>query len=242
MREIPRRERKIAIGEMRQFWDELPLLYRDIAMMQFYIGGRIGEAAGLQVKNIDLDRRVIAVREVLTWIKGKPVVRATPKNGEVREIYLTDTMLEIVLRRIVGLPKGCAFLFNDEGRPLRYNRINDNYNRAWQRAGLKKFSGTHQMRYGAAQAALQLVGKKEAVGAVTGHKSQQMADKYSLPDNAELNRDSLMRIESHLNKKFGPPPEAGQPRIGTRGASGLARTSRVKTPSACRLPESEGWG
>jgi|GEM_PF-1646267 len=199
--EVPIKERKITLGEVHNFLEELPLMYRDMATLQFYCGARIGEIAGIQVKNIDLEKRILTIREVMTWINGKPFVRNLPKTGEVRHVFLNATMLEIITRRLACMPKGCRFLFNDEGEPLRYNRINENYNRAWKRARLEKFKGTHQLRYAAAQAAVKVMGSIEASAAVTGHRCKEMAEKYAIVDDAkDLNRDSLRTIEVHMRE------------------------------------------
>jgi len=43
------------------FFDYLPPLYRDLAMMQFYCAGRIGEICGIQWSNIDMKNCTVQI-------------------------------------------------------------------------------------------------------------------------------------------------------------------------------------
>ena len=189
------KDRRISPQEVQRFLACLPPFYRDMAKVQFYTGGRVGEVAGIQLRNVNIERRVLTIREVITWVKGSPTVSRRPKTKHIREVYLNDTLLEIFTRRLSSVYTGCPFVFHDQGKALRYNRINNAYNKAWRDAGLEEFSGTHLMRYAAAQTIRRLTGSLEAVAAVTGHRSQAMAEKYSFTDVTELNRTSVVQVE-----------------------------------------------
>ena len=68
------------------------------------------------------------------------------------------------------------YIFHSRGKPLRYNAIGENYNKAWERAGLRhKFRGTHQLRYATDQRARRRTGNIDMAKTVTGHKSSRMA-------------------------------------------------------------------
>jgi len=200
--DLERRERAIATDEFCRFLEALPPFYRDIAEVQFYCGARIGEVVGIQTKNIDLDRKVLKIEEVITWVRGTPTIRKLPKNGQPREVYINDALFVVISRWLRRQKKNCPFLFHDDGKPLRYNRINQNYNRGWRSAGLWKYSGTHQVRYAAAQMARKLTSSLCAVSSVTGHQSKSMAEKYSVQKSIDLNKSSLILIEKHMAEEF----------------------------------------
>jgi integrase len=160
--------------------------------MQFYCGGRIGEIAGLQIKNIDLENKILKIKEV---------IKNLPKNGKAREVHINSTMAEIIMRRSKRTPKGCVFLFHNNGEPLRYNRINVAFNKAWKKAGLSgKFSGSHLLRYSSAQAARKITGSLDAAASVTGHQSMQMAAHYGKLDSNELNQSAVIQIEKRMKE------------------------------------------
>jgi integrase len=197
--DVPEKERQIEIYEYKGFLNSLPSFFKDMATMQFFCAGRIGEIAGIHRSNIDLDKKILTIKEVLVWIKGVPKVKSCPKNGNSRVVFINETMEEIIKRHFKNKCEGIPFLFHKRGQALRYNNINENYNKAWKDAGLShKFSGTHLVRYAAAQIARKVSGSLDAAKSITGHKSNAMAEKYSNYVDIELNKNTLIDIETHL--------------------------------------------
>ncbi|MBO9668536.1 MAG: hypothetical protein J7501_17190, partial [Bdellovibrio sp.] len=43
------------------------IVYRDLAMLQYYCAARIQEAAGIQIPNIHFDQNLLVIREVISW-------------------------------------------------------------------------------------------------------------------------------------------------------------------------------
>jgi integrase len=202
MEYCPEKERVISTDETMQFLSAFPVhsLYHDIAVTQFYCAARIGEIVGLQTKNIDLVNRKLKIKEVMVWIKGNPKVKPCPKNGKAREVYINDTLFEILSRRLKEVPVNCLFVFHDgQGNGLRFNRINAAFNQVWKKVGLShKFSGSHLMRFACAQAARRICGSLDAAASVTGHQSMRMAAHYGKLDQTELNQSSVSQIEKHM--------------------------------------------
>lgn len=217
--EIPERDRLISMDETVRFLDALKdkPLYHQLATVQFFAGGRIGEIAGIQVKNIDLQNRILKIKEVITWVKGEPKVKSFPKNGKARDVYINDTLFDIFSKRLKQIPKGCPFIFFDKNSPnfgLKYNRIGVAYNQAWETAGLSgKFSGTHLMRFSSAQCARGLSGSLDAAAAVTGHASLSQASHYGRLNTNTLNKSSVIEMEKtmkQISKKPAPRKELEQ--------------------------------
>lgn len=131
------------------FFQLLKPLYRELAMMQFFCAERIGEIAGPQWSNIDLDNRGMLIKHTCIW------------DGH------NKTFIELK-----NFPK------NKEARPLNYGTIQLNYREA-QRKGKLPYSGTHIFRQGMAKLARKVGGGLDAVLAMTGHKDIKLADHYS---------------------------------------------------------------
>ena len=203
--EIPRVERQISLEQIQKFLSHLPDFYRDVATMAFYCGARIGEIAGLHWKNIDFDRRVLKIQEVMVWIHSKsPQVKATPKNGESREVYINDTMLEI-LKRHQLVRRDSPLVFHRQGKPLTYTIIHGDFNRAWKRAGLSQYKGCHILRYGSSQGSRRLTGSIDGAKAVTGHKSMALAHQYSNFNSIDQNRDAVEKLEQAMKPQASLP-------------------------------------
>ncbi len=196
VKEIPRREREITIEQFKLFLGHLPELYQKLSKAQFLTATRVGEAAGLQWKNVDFDRRLIVIQEIIVWIKGKPTVKSCPKNGKRKTGYMCDALFEILQDRL-KVRGDSDFVFHKNGKPLLYSVINANCNRAWKKAGLTQFRSTHQTRYTAAQQARLLTGGLDGVKAVTG-QGIQMAQKYSDYACMEQNRSTIEKMEIAL--------------------------------------------
>lgn len=203
MKEIPFKKKIISPKEIKLFLSKLSPVYRDFALIQLFCAARVGEIAGIQKKNINLENRILSIKEVLVWINGVPIEKSLPKNGRPRAVYINDAMKEAIETRLKESPKNSAFLFASKktNLPFRYNQIGAAYNKAWQEAGLLEFSGTHLLRYGGSQLCRSVMnGSLEAVKAVSGHLSDAMARKYSEVDLSDLNRDAVTQCEKHFNQ------------------------------------------
>ena len=199
VREIPRRERQISIEQFQRFLSHLPDFYQKICTAQFLGACRIGEIAGLQWKNVNFETRTIRIQDVLTWANGVARVKSCPKNSKTRYFYMSDAMLAILEERL-SKRDGCDFVFHKKGEPLLYSVINANFNRAWKKAGLNQFHGTHQARFAAAQQARILTGSIDGVKSLTG-QSIQMAQKYSDYTCIDQNKATIEKMETALTTK-----------------------------------------
>jgi integrase len=178
---VPDKKKQIDLQSALLFFDYLPPLYRELAQMQFYCAGRIGEICGIQWSNIDmLNRRMLIKHSSIfhpvnkTFLELKPF----PKNKEPRPVFITDEIMNILKRREAFRIEGNDFVFHVEGNPLNYGTIQVNYREA-QRKSKVPYSGTHILRHGMAKLARQIGGGLDAVIAMTGHKDLKLADHYS---------------------------------------------------------------
>jgi len=198
----PDKRKKITLEHALIFFHYLKPLYRNLAKMQFFTAGRVGEIAGLQWSNIDLDNRRLLIKHSCTWdMTHKTFVelKPFPKNKEPRAVYITDEIREVLKERLAFKVKDCDYVFNVEGKPLNYGTIQLNYREA-QRKGKLPYSGTHILRHGMATLARKVGGGLDAVIAMTGHKDIKLADHYSKCDENDQKEISV-KIMEYIKKQ-----------------------------------------
>lgn len=96
-------------------------------------GERRGEACGIQLKDIDFDKKVIYIRNAVEHIGDKPHVTTTKTPAGIRKIPLLS-MLEEALQPLKSLPED-TYVLSGTNSPLtksRYNRIWANF---WHKYG-----------------------------------------------------------------------------------------------------------
>lgn len=198
---VPDKRKQIDVQSAFLFFDYLPPLYRDLAMMQFYCAGRIGEICGLQWSNIDLKNRRMLIKHTSvfhpinkTFLELKPF----PKNKEARPVFITDEILELLKKREAFRVLGNDFVFHVEGRPINYCTVQMNYRDAQRKSGVP-YTGTHILRHGMAKLARQVGGGLDAVLAMTGHKDLKLADHYS-KSSEDDQKNFSEKIMDHIRK------------------------------------------
>ena len=200
---LPLRNKRITPEDAFKFINLMPQPYRDLALFQFLTASRIGEAAGAQFANINLETRELVIKDCCVWDTSKrfAYLKSFPKNGDVRYCHVNDLLLEIVERRIRTRHPSSDFLFHLEGKPLGYRWIQHAYNTAQKKAGVPQ-RGTHVLRHGMATLARKLTRSLDATMAMTGHKDVKLADHYS-EIGKEVQKETSLKIERHLRKIFG---------------------------------------
>lgn len=195
------KDKKMSANEALQFFNALDPYFRDFALVQFYIAGRVQEVAGIQIKNIDLNNRSLLIKEVVVWDKAKRFLelKSKPKNGQVRYCFINDLMFEIFEKHLKVQIKSCSYLFHDNGQPLGYRKIQHAYNKALKKCGLYgKYGSTHIMRHSMATITRRVTGSLDATQAVTGHKDQRMVQHYAtLPSIAQ--EQAVRSVEAFMN-------------------------------------------
>ena len=199
---VPDRRKKITLDHAISFFEHLEPIYSDLAQMQFYTAGRVGEVSGLQWSNIDLKNKRMLIKHSCIWdMTNKTFIelKPFPKNKEARAVYITDEILEVLKRRMAKKVKGNDFVFHINNRPLNYCTIQVQYKKA-QVKGELPYSGTHILRHGMAVLARRVGGGLDAVIAMTGHKDIKLADHYSKCDE-EDQKDVSLKIMEYIRKQ-----------------------------------------
>ncbi len=206
---LPDKRKQIQLQDAFLFFDFLRPLYQDLAKMQFFTAGRIGEVAGIQWTNVDLANRRMLIKETCVWDSGNKTfieLKLFPKNRETRVVFITDEIMDILKRREAFRISGNNFVFHVEGAPLNYCTIQVNYLAAQRKSGIP-YRGTHILRHGMAKLARQVGGGLDAVLAMTGHKDLKLADHYSKcseDDQKNFSEKIMEHIRSQFEKKEEP--------------------------------------
>ena len=206
---LPHRNKKMRPEEVLAFFKELPQEWRDFAETQFYMAGRVGEVAGLQVESVNFKERIITVKNVAVWARSTKkfdYLKSMPKNGKIRFVSMNDRLFEILQRSIGKRTSG--FVFRDEqGEPLVYRRIQYQFNHALKKAGLfPEYSATHIMRHSMGTITRKVTGSLDAAQAVTGHKDINMVQHYAAMPS-EANRKAVNDVERFMATLSGENPQ-----------------------------------
>ncbi len=196
-------KQKLTAEEFIRFFEALDPFYRDVALVQSRIAGRIGEVAGLQFSSIDVQNRSLLVKHVVVYGRKKEFVelKANPKSGDIRSCFITDDLMEVLNRRRAIKHRTNDYVFHLNGEPLKYRSVQHAYDYALKKVGLiHKTSGTHMIRHFTATLTRLVCGNLDAVQSVTGHKSMKLVEHYGALSST-LQGDSISKVESFLKQK-----------------------------------------
>lgn len=202
IRPLPDKRKQIDLDSAFLFFDFLRPLYRDLAMMQFYTAGRVGEVAGIQWSNIDFKNRRLLIKDTCVWDTANKKfieLKGFPKNREPRPVYITDEIMEVLNRRLAFRLPNNDFVFHVDGAPLNNCTIQINYRGAQRKSGVP-YTGTHILRHGMAKLARKVGGGLDAVLAMTGHKDLKLADHYS-KSNEDDQKEFSEKIIKHIREQ-----------------------------------------
>ena len=225
VRELPRRKKKMRTHELMAFFNTLGPegnFWRDFAEIQFYFSGRVQEVAGLQWKSVDFVDGEIEIENVAIWDNKKNFcyLKNSTKNGEARKIPMTEAIFRILKRRraernpalvedaVLGRKVPLDFVFQLEGRPLKYRMIQHRYNQALKKAGLHEYSSTHILRHTMANLVRERMGLDHAQ-AVGGWKTRTLVERVYTEAPSHLTRTALENIQDLLDTVDGKAPETG---------------------------------
>lgn len=142
-------------------------------------GLRMGEALGMEVRDVDFDRHRLLVRRALS-----EEVSLTPKSGHEREVPMAAT-LEARLRDAVKnkLPRARVVL--KDGATPRRQRVLYEFKKYLRVAGLKERS-FHSLRHYFVSELLKCGASAEAVRVLAGHSKLEMTQRYAHAADGDL--------------------------------------------------------
>lgn len=154
--------------------------YHLVALVQYYIAGRIGEALGLMPKAISLERMEIRVERAVNWhIRSwVPYIKEHPKNKKTRVVPVPPELAGVLTELMRGKKTDELLFQQSDGSPLNRKTVSTVFNRVLRRLGFTHVSGTHFIRKTTATHAKLLTGDIDAVSRYLGHSSSRVTRLY----------------------------------------------------------------
>ncbi len=157
-------------------------IYWHVAQFMTLTGARVGEACGLKWSEIDLERKTARIIRIVSWHKKnkKPyVVESTKTEESVRMLILPQILVDLLWEIKTTQGNGEEFVFlSPKGSLLKYNAIQNAFNRAFKRLGLP-WRSTHICRHTFATIALMATRDLSAVQAALGHTDIKITQRYA---------------------------------------------------------------
>ncbi|MBT1001176.1 site-specific integrase [Paenarthrobacter sp. DKR-5] len=113
-----------------------------------FAGLRLGEAAGLQLGDVDFLRRTISIRRQVQGSNRKNAEVVAPKYGSERVIYVPEALVQMVARHVqeVGVRGDEQWLFSSGGALLNRNMAGHHWRQTRLAAGLGEYT-LHDLRH-----------------------------------------------------------------------------------------------
>ena len=124
-----------------------PIWFRPFIAVCAFAGLRLGEAAGLQLQDVDFLRRTITVQRQVQGETATTSTAVAPKYGSERTVYVPAdllTMLSEHVRRLGVEPVG--WLIPNGDRPFNRNSAGEQWRRTRAAAGLTELT-LHDLRH-----------------------------------------------------------------------------------------------
>ncbi|MBM4470286.1 tyrosine-type recombinase/integrase [Rhodococcus hoagii] len=123
--------------------------FRVFVALAAFAGLRLGEAAAIQVGDIDFLRREIKVRRQVQRANGGEVELRAPKYGSERTVPAPDRLLEALaehIRLFVGTEPGAWLFPGENGHPWHQNSVGYRWHKTRKAAGLETLR-LHDLRH-----------------------------------------------------------------------------------------------
>ncbi|WP_425839930.1 tyrosine-type recombinase/integrase [Microbacterium sp. PA5] len=175
--------------------------YADLICFLAYTGLRWGEVIALRVRNVDLDRRRIVIRESVTEVNGKHVLGSV-KSHERRVVAYPDFLDSAVALACARKRPDDRLWCGDDGGYLRPGNSRD----GWFASAVKRAMADdqsfrrvtpHDLRHTAASLAISAGANVKVIQRMLGHKSA----KVTLDTYAALFPDDLDNVTAALGRQ-----------------------------------------
>jgi integrase len=133
-------------AEVRALLDEAEPWFRTFIALTAFAGLRLGEAAAVQVGDINFLGRSLKVQRQVQRGNGGAAVIAAPKYGSERTVFLATSLVELLSRHLSGLSSPWLFAGRAAKMPMTHSPIGYQWARTCQAAGVKGLT-LHSMRH-----------------------------------------------------------------------------------------------
>ncbi len=170
--------------------------YHLVILVLAYCGLRWGELSGLRVRDIDLDRRRLAIRQTVVADRGYQRIEP-PKDYEQRSVPIPQFLCEPLSRQIAGRPPDEPVFYGVRTKTWLRNHVFRVgwFDRAATEVGLEGLT-PHELRHTAASLAVSVGAHVKAVQRILGHASAAV----TLDVYADLFDEDLDTVGESLNR------------------------------------------
>lgn len=182
-------------------------LYPEVVLFLAYTGLRWGEATGLRIRDVDLQRRRVTVQENAVLVNGTLHI-GSPKTHATRSVRYPNFFDSMMRSLFVG-KRHDQLLFGDGDNHLRLPNSKDGWFAAAVRRAQKQDPTIprvtpHDLRHTAASLAISAGANPKAVQRMLGHASAAMTlDTYAdlFEDDLDAVADALERARSRTTAR-----------------------------------------
>jgi integrase len=172
--------------------------YRLFVLLMGLMGLRVGEAAGLRVKDLNFDDNRMTIEHTLVYYKGK-MISSTTKNGKTRVLPISHFIVEDLKLAVQDKdPEDLVFL-SYLGQPVNTSRFGTHlWKKALKRAGLPTDIRVHDLRHTAASLYINYGMSAVMVAELLGHSNPAI----TLNVYSHLYKGELARSMGDVEKKI----------------------------------------
>jgi integrase len=161
------------------------LWLRAFLAVAYSFGFRKGELLGLRVRQVDLASRTITLDPGET------------KNGEPREVHMTQDVYELLKACVVGKERDDFVFTRENGKPVL------DFREAWEKlitaAGLPGLL-VHDLRRSAVRNMVRKGVPERVAMAISGHKTRTVFERYNIVSKGDL-EEAARKIEKRIEEK-----------------------------------------
>jgi len=151
---------------------------------------RVGELIGLEVGDVDLERRTLRVERSVT-----PTGEVTsPKNGEARTLSMTERLTAALALLVSGRPRRVPLFSGRDGGRVSRSRVRNRLGRVQAMVGLQT-KGAHVLRHSAATSALAGGADLVSVQKLLGHQHLATTVAAYLHDTGDAQGRAVIALE-----------------------------------------------
>jgi integrase len=147
---VPKAETKMSIPTSEQVGKALAAAgdFRGFVAVCAFAGLRLGEAAGLQVGDVDFLRRTLTVRRQIQGQVNAKTVEADPKYESARVVYLPEALVQELAAHVRSFPpKGAeGWLFANGPYVWNRNSAGNQWRSIRKKIGMDEFT-LHDLRH-----------------------------------------------------------------------------------------------
>ena len=167
------------------------LWLRAFLAVAYSFGFRKGELLGLRVRQVDLASRTITLDPGDT------------KNGEPREVHMTQDVYELFKACVVGKERDDFVFTRENGKPVLDFR--EKWEKLTTTAGLPSLL-VHDLRRSAVRNMVRKGVPERVAMAISGHKTRTVFERYNIVSKGDL-EEAARKIEKRIEEKGKPIEE-----------------------------------